>query len=75
MGAPDVVLVHLLVGRRLPDLATPSGNQDFGRMSREYRDYASGLRPISPALVWAVTRDAARAQPTPPTADKPPAQP
>ena len=55
-----VVLVHLLVGRRLPDLATPSGNQDFGRMSREYRDYASGLAPLSPALVWAVTRDGLR---------------
>jgi dolichyl-phosphate-mannose--protein O-mannosyl transferase len=52
--------VHLLVGRRLPDLATPSGTQDFGRMSREYRDYASGLTPLSPALVWAVTRDGVR---------------
>lgn len=55
-----VMLAHALAGHRFPDLATPSGTQDFNGMSREYRDYASGLRPLSATVLWAVTRDSFR---------------
>ena len=56
-----VMLTHVLVSHRMPDLQTPSGTQDFGGMSLEYRQYAAGRRALSPALVWSVTLDELRA--------------
>ena len=55
-----VVLVHVLVGRRLPELATPSGAQDLPRMSTEYREYVAGRAPLSAGLLWNVARDGLR---------------
>jgi dolichyl-phosphate-mannose--protein O-mannosyl transferase len=55
-----VMWVHLLVGHRSPMLATPGGIQDFNGMSLEYRNYANGIAPLSPTVLWAATRDGFR---------------
>lgn len=52
-----VFYAHTLISRRLPEPNTSAARQDLANMSPQYRAFLEQHGPVTPAIVWTVTRD------------------
>lgn len=55
-----VFTLHIAINRLPPDPASPAGRKDLAFISSPYSAYLHRERPLSPAVVWAATRDYSR---------------
>lgn len=52
-----VFTVHALVGTKSPNPLEPLGEKDIPHMSATYQEYLNFKQPLSPAILFAITRD------------------